>query len=64
MKSSVCPICKGPRKAATDNSSYPFCGPRCKLADLSHWMDGRYAVDGDAMEQDDEGSGSGDRTVH
>jgi uncharacterized protein len=45
MKKSPCPICKGPRKAAVDNPTYPFCSPRCKLADLGNWMDGTYAVD-------------------
>jgi endogenous inhibitor of DNA gyrase (YacG/DUF329 family) len=44
MKASSCPICKGPRKAAEHNPTYPFCGPRCKLADLSNWMNGGYAL--------------------
>jgi endogenous inhibitor of DNA gyrase (YacG/DUF329 family) len=45
MKKSPCPICKGPRKTAEHNPTYPFCGPRCKLADLSNWMNGSYALD-------------------
>jgi len=41
---SKCPICKAPSKPYAENKSAPFCGPRCKLADLHSWLDGRYAI--------------------
>ncbi len=41
---SKCPICKAPSKPYTENKSAPFCGPRCKLADLHTWLDGGYAI--------------------
>jgi hypothetical protein len=48
MKSpDVCPMCKGQRKPPSDNPTFPFCGPRCKLADLGNWLSGRYTLDGE-----------------
>jgi endogenous inhibitor of DNA gyrase (YacG/DUF329 family) len=41
---STCPTCKGPRKPAAENPSFPFCSKRCKLADLSNWFNERYTV--------------------
>jgi endogenous inhibitor of DNA gyrase (YacG/DUF329 family) len=52
MKRPSCPICKGPRKAAPENPTYPFCGPRCKLADLSNWLDGNYKVEAEPADND------------
>jgi endogenous inhibitor of DNA gyrase (YacG/DUF329 family) len=40
----TCPTCKGPRKPAADNPAFPFCSGRCKLADLSNWLEGRYSL--------------------
>lgn len=46
-----CPICK--RALQGDPVTAPFCGPRCKAADLGNWLDGRYAIDaGPAPSQD------------
>jgi uncharacterized protein len=59
----VCPLCKGPRKSAKHNPTYPFCSGRCKLADLSNWMNGSYALDGEPAPQQDE-EPSGDPTLH
>jgi endogenous inhibitor of DNA gyrase (YacG/DUF329 family) len=42
-----CPTCAGPRKSHPENQSFPFCSPRCKLADLGHWLDGKYAIPGE-----------------
>jgi endogenous inhibitor of DNA gyrase (YacG/DUF329 family) len=44
-----CPTCQGPRKSHSENKSYPFCGPRCKLADLGRWLDGEYAIPGEPV---------------
>ena len=40
-------MCKGQRKPPSDNPTYPFCSPRCKLADLGNWLGGRYALGGE-----------------
>jgi endogenous inhibitor of DNA gyrase (YacG/DUF329 family) len=50
----VCPICKGPRKPYPENQAYPFCSGRCKLAELGHWLDGRYALPDEPVSQDEE----------
>lgn len=38
-----CPTCKKvlPESAP---STFPFCTPRCKAADLGSWLDGKYVV--------------------
>lgn len=41
---STCPTCHGPRKPYPENKAFPFCSGRCKLADLSNWLEGRYRV--------------------
>ena len=51
-----CAICKKPiDPTATD--WIPFCSERCKLIDLSHWLDGDYRIPGapadlDALDDD------------
>jgi endogenous inhibitor of DNA gyrase (YacG/DUF329 family) len=50
-----CPTCKGPRKPPTDNTAFPFCSGRCKLADLSNWLDGRYSLDAEPASLEDLG---------
>lgn len=35
---------------SADNKSRPFCSPRCKLADLDHWLSGSYRVPGPPVE--------------
>jgi len=37
-----CPTCGRP--AATDAKTFPFCTPRCRLADLGRWMRGDYRI--------------------
>ena len=41
-----CPTCDGPRPAKADNPVHPFCSGRCKLIDLSRWLDGAYRIAG------------------
>jgi endogenous inhibitor of DNA gyrase (YacG/DUF329 family) len=54
MKSSdVCPICAGPRKPRPENPAFPFCGPRCKLADLGNWLSDRYVLGGEPTTGDE-----------
>jgi endogenous inhibitor of DNA gyrase (YacG/DUF329 family) len=49
-----CPTCKGPRKPYPENPSFPFCCGRCKLADLSNWLEGRYSLASEPALSDDE----------
>jgi endogenous inhibitor of DNA gyrase (YacG/DUF329 family) len=62
MKRPACPICKGPRESADKNPTYPFCGPRCKLADLSNWLDASYTVEGEPADFDVNDPEGGDDT--
>jgi endogenous inhibitor of DNA gyrase (YacG/DUF329 family) len=39
-----CPTCNRPVAGAPDAPPFPFCSPRCKLADLGNWLDARYVV--------------------
>lgn len=51
-----CPICKADvdeRERGREGSSYPFCSPRCKLIDLGRWLDGRYQIPVDSVEEGD-----------
>lgn len=49
-----CPTCKAHVKKS-DNPAYPFCSPRCKLADLERWLNGSYRVSGEPVEPPEEG---------
>jgi len=44
-KTKPCPICKK-KVENKDNPSFPFCSERCKLLDLSKWLDGDYFIEG------------------
>ena len=49
-----CPICK--RETPFEGNPYrPFCSERCKLLDLSNWLEGRYRIPGQAGVRDDSG---------
>jgi endogenous inhibitor of DNA gyrase (YacG/DUF329 family) len=45
-----CPICGKSFEIARldDLPSFPFCSDRCKLVDLGRWIDGAYAIPGQA----------------
>ena len=40
-----CPTCGQPIAPPPANRSFPFCSPRCKLADLGDWLSGSVALD-------------------
>jgi tRNA threonylcarbamoyladenosine biosynthesis protein TsaE len=42
LRDRPCPICGAPVPFLGDVK--PFCGPRCRQADLGRWMDGRYTI--------------------
>ena len=46
-----CPIC---RKPATERYA-PFCSKRCSDIDLGRWLDGRYVIEGDDSQSDEDG---------
>ena len=39
-ESSSCPTCRKP--VGEDAEHFPFCGERCRLVDLNHWLQGDY----------------------
>jgi len=41
-----CRYCNRPLDAASpDHRKHrPFCSPRCRMAELGHWLEGRYVV--------------------
>lgn len=46
-----CPICGEP----TAMDYRPFCSGRCRDADLSRWLRGRYAIPGGQVDADEDG---------
>ena len=44
---SRCPICGKDAKPRAENSSTPFCSPRCKQVDLGAWLNESYRVPSD-----------------
>ena len=41
----VCVICKRPLGEHSETDP-PFCSERCRMVDLSNWLDGDYAIPG------------------
>lgn len=37
-----CPSCDGPADPAAE--TFPFCSPRCRMADLGKWFSGSYSI--------------------
>lgn len=49
----ACPVCKKPSPARAENTSAPFCSPRCRAVDLGRWLGEEYRVpDKQADEQE------------
>ena len=44
-----CPVCGKP--VTPENTSRPFCTPRCRQVDLGRWLAGDYAVPGGPEDQ-------------
>jgi endogenous inhibitor of DNA gyrase (YacG/DUF329 family) len=44
-----CPYCRArmtpAQKTLAGNPCFPFCSERCKMADLSKWFGGAYAIE-------------------
>jgi tRNA threonylcarbamoyladenosine biosynthesis protein TsaE len=45
-----CPTCK--TVVSTDNPAFPFCTPRCKMAELNKWFKGDYGIARSITEED------------
>jgi uncharacterized protein len=48
-----CPICKKTFDSE-QSTSMPFCSERCKQIDLGRWLDERYGLVYDRMEEEEE----------
>ncbi len=54
-----CPTCR--KETAWENNPHrPFCSERCRLIDLGEWMEGRYRIPGQKVEEDLFNSDQGD----
>ncbi|MCC7204674.1 MAG: tRNA (adenosine(37)-N6)-threonylcarbamoyltransferase complex ATPase subunit type 1 TsaE [Phycisphaeraceae bacterium] len=42
--SHACPICGQPAAPIDRNAHFPFCSPRCRMADLNRWLTGHYKI--------------------
>ncbi|MDE3154480.1 MAG: DNA gyrase inhibitor YacG [Acidobacteriota bacterium] len=51
------PLCVYCRRQAVDPRWRPFCSERCKLLDLSRWVDGTYRVPGEPVPEPEPGAG-------
>jgi endogenous inhibitor of DNA gyrase (YacG/DUF329 family) len=53
-----CPHC-GKETETVGNPFRPFCSERCRLIDLSNWIDGTYRIpEAESEESEEEGSDS------
>ena len=43
---SPCPVCGARASSGAENPNRPFCTERCRLVDLSRWLDGDYVIPG------------------
>ena len=50
MAARRCPSCN--KTVADDESSFPFCSTRCRMADLGNWFAGNYSVSREIEEDD------------
>ncbi|ABS26185.1 DNA gyrase inhibitor YacG [Anaeromyxobacter sp. Fw109-5] len=42
----ACSICGKPVPPRSENRSFPFCSPRCRLLDLGKWLGEEYRIPG------------------
>ncbi len=63
MSQSSCPICDKSCATRPANPVAPFCSKRCKMIDLSRWLDGDYRMPVGAEETERSGPGQLDMAV-
>jgi uncharacterized protein len=53
----TCPTCRRTLEGTlAEIPTLPFCSPRCRAADLGHWLEGNYRIGSPLSEEDlDEG---------
>ena len=42
LKTVACPTCSA--RVAEEAETFPFCSPRCRMADLNKWFEGEYRI--------------------
>lgn len=50
VKRTRCPTCRSSLEG--DETSFPFCSERCRLADLHKWLNGDYTISRNIEERD------------
>ena len=55
----ACPVCRRPVRWE-DPPRGPFCSERCRLVDLGAWAEGRYAVPGPPVPDEERPAGRGE----
>ena len=58
--SRVCVLC---RREPAQAPWVPFCSERCKLEDLTRWVDGRYRVAAEPVDEDSVPDAASDETA-
>jgi uncharacterized protein len=49
----TCPTCRRTLEGTlADIPTLPFCSPRCRAADLGHWLEGNYRIGSPLSEED------------
>jgi uncharacterized protein len=54
-----CPMCERPVQPRPQNQYAPFCSQRCRMADLSKWLSGDYAIPGPPADPSEHPAGNG-----
>ncbi len=54
-----CPTCRK-ETAWEDNPHRPFCSERCRLIDLGQWLEERYRISGEKINDDVSNGGQDD----
>jgi endogenous inhibitor of DNA gyrase (YacG/DUF329 family) len=55
MKKLTCPNCGKPTEWE-NNPFRPFCSEKCKLADLSKWLNEEYSIEEEVSAREEEGN--------
>jgi endogenous inhibitor of DNA gyrase (YacG/DUF329 family) len=52
---TTCPICRKAARPREENQTFPFCGERCRMADLGSWLSEDYRIPTDEVPDGDGG---------
>jgi endogenous inhibitor of DNA gyrase (YacG/DUF329 family) len=56
---TLCPTCQKPAAPRPENTSAPFCSPRCRAVDLGRWLGEEYRVPDRSLDAEPEHPQSG-----